>query len=396
MALTRRQQVLGVLFAGTAALTLAILSRVLGTVFFAITVAYVLYPVRRELVARGVHRRIAAAAATAVGFLFVLAVLTPIVYALYNRQQLLLGFLREIPSELTVPVFGMEFVVDVSDLFAQARAVVSDIAIDFASTTPVIALKGFLFAFLVYGLLLRPGSVHRATLRLVPGEYHDVVLSLHRCVRDTLYALYVLQAATALGTFAVAYVVFTILGYDAVFSLALFSGLLQFIPVIGPSLLIVALALTEVLAGEITAALLVASTGLVLIGFLPDALIRPRLASLTTGMPASLYFVGFTGGTLSLGVVGVIAGPLVVALLVEVVELITDERTSVQQTFDGAALDPDADPDRDRSGRLTGSLADGNSAADAADEPATDGAVGEDSPGDGAVGDDPTADGADD
>jgi predicted PurR-regulated permease PerM len=341
MALTRRQQVLGLLFVGMAALTLLILSRVLGTVFFAITVAYVLYPVRRMLVARGAHRRIAAGAATVVGFLFVAVIVGPLVYALYGRQELLLEFLRSIPAEQPVTLFGMTYVIDVSALIVRARAAVVDLGFEIAGAAPVLALKGFLFVFLVYGLLLRPGNVRRATLRLVPGEYHDVVLALHACVRDTLYALYVLQAATALGTFAVAYVVFSLLGYPSAFTLSVFSGLLQFIPILGPSLLVAAIAVGQALAGEITAAILVASTGLVLVGFLPDALIRPRLASLTTGMSASLYFVGFTGGTLSLGVVGIIAGPLVVAMLVEVVELVTDERTTVQQTLDGTALDPD-------------------------------------------------------
>jgi predicted PurR-regulated permease PerM len=339
MALTRRQQVLGGLFVGIGLLTLMILSRVLGTVFFAITVAYVLYPVRRALVGRGVPRRIAAAVATAVGFLFVLLILAPIVYAVYIRQSVLFELFRAIPSEQPISAFGMTYAIDVSALLTQARDAVLDIAVDTASAAPVIALKGFLFVFLIYGLLLRPGNVRRATLRLVPGEYHDVVLAMHCCVRDTLYALYVLQAATAFGTFVVAYVVFWVLGFDAAFTLALFSGLLQFIPVLGPSLLIALVAAGQALAGEVTTAVLVTVIGLVFVGFLPDALIRPRLASLTTGMPASLYFVGFVGGTLTIGVVGVIAGPLVVALFVEVVEIITQERTVVQQTLDDAIED---------------------------------------------------------
>ncbi|MFC7193610.1 AI-2E family transporter [Halosimplex aquaticum] len=274
-------------------------------------------------------------------------VLAPIVYAVYIRQSLLFGFFRSIPSEQPITLFGMTYVIDVSALLTQAREAVLDVAVSTASAAPVIALKAFLFVFLVYGLLLRPGNVRQAMLRLIPGEYHDVVLALHRCVRDTLYALYVLQAATALGTFLVAYVVFWLLGYEAAFTLAFFSGLLQFIPVIGPSLLIVAVAAGQALAGEVTAALIVTIAGLVLIGFLPDALIRPRLASITTGMSASLYFVGFTGGTLSLGIVGVIAGPLIVALLVEIVDIITDERTSIQQTIDETVPEPAPDPSDD-------------------------------------------------
>lgn len=347
MSLTRRQQVLGGLFVAVTLLALTILSRVLGTVFFAITVAYVLYPVRRALFERGVPRRVAAAAATAVGFVFVVLVVAPLLVALYVRRGDLFAFLQQVPSELPVTVLEMTYVIDVSQLLVRARDAVVSLGVAIGSATPVLALKGFLFLILVYGLLVRPGNVRQATMRVVPGEYHDVTLSLHRRVRDTLYALYVLQAATALGTFVVAYVVFAVLGYDAAFTLAFLSGLLQFIPVVGPSLLVVLVAAGQVLAGEVTAAVIVTVVGLVFVGFLPDALIRPRLASLTTGMPASLYFVGFTGGTLTLGVVGVIAGPLIVALLVQVVEIITEERTSVQQTFDDTAVTPPPAPETD-------------------------------------------------
>lgn len=345
MSLTRRQLVLGALFVVIGMLTLMILFRVLGTVFFAITVAYVLYPVRRELCNRGAPRRIAAGVATAVGFLFALLIVAPLVYALYIRRGELLGFIRNIPPEIPVTVFEFTYVINVGRLLTQARQTVVSVAVSLASATPVIALKAFLFLLLVYGLLLRPGDIRRSTMRIVPGEYHDVTLALHRRVRDTLYALYVLQAATALGTFLVAYVVFWALGFDAAFTLAILSGLLQFVPVIGPSVLVALVAAGQALAGEVATAILVVVIGLVFVGFLPDALIRPRLASLTTGMPASLYFVGFVGGTLTVGVVGVIAGPLAVALFVEVVEIITQERTAVQRTLDDAVADARGDRD---------------------------------------------------
>jgi predicted PurR-regulated permease PerM len=367
MALTRRQQVLGGLLVGTGALTLVLLAEVIETVFFAITVAYVLYPIRRELHHRGVPRRIAAAVAAIIGFVFVLAVVTPIVVALYRRRGELLTFIQTVPAELTVEVLGFSYPVDVSRYLVQARDAVIDAGVNIASAAPVLALKGFLFLILLFGLLLRPGSVRRAAVRIAPGEYHDVVFALHRRVRDTLYALYVLQAATALGTFVVAYVVFAALNYDAAFSLSIFAGVLQFIPVLGPSILVALVAAGQLMAGEVVAAVLVTVLGLVLVGFLPDAVIRPRLAAVTTGMPASLYFVGFTGGTLTIGVVGVIAGPLVVALLVEVVELVTDERTSVQQTLDDA-MDAGERPDRDDGIDSAGGGTDTTGSADATDD----------------------------
>jgi predicted PurR-regulated permease PerM len=119
--------------------------------------------------------------------------------------------------------------------------------------------------------------------------------------------------------------VFFLLGYGAPFTLAVFAAVLQFVPVVGPSVLVAALASVDFLAGNVTRAVLVAALGMTLVGFAPDAVIRPRLAKWAAHLPMSLYFIGFTGGVLTVGPIGFIAGPLAVAVLVEVVSLLADE-----------------------------------------------------------------------
>jgi predicted PurR-regulated permease PerM len=299
------------------ALTMVVLSEVLATVFFAVTVAYVLYPVRQMVRHRGRGRRVSAGLATLVGFLAVVAAALPLVGALYARRLEFIAFIRELPAEIPISAFGFEFVADVSVLTVRAQSILTDVAVDLAAAAPVLALKATLFVLLVYALLWRPHEIKATTFELVPTVYHDIVESFHRRVRDTLYAIYVLQAATAFGTFCIAYVVFAVLGYESTLVLSVLAGLLQFIPIVGPSVLVLALGAYQLTLGDFGAAVLVVAFGLVLIGFLPDALIRPRLAAYTAGMPGSLYFVGFTGGVLTIGVVGFIAGPLVVAVLIE-------------------------------------------------------------------------------
>jgi predicted PurR-regulated permease PerM len=124
-----------------------------------------------------------------------------------------------------------------------------------------------------------------------------------------------------------------------VFTLAVLAGVLQFIPILGPSIVVLVLAALELVAGNVVDAAVVTVVGLVVIGFLPDALIRPRLARLTSGIPGSLYFVGFTGGILSVGLVGLIAGPVVVALLAEAVSLLSAEAGSAQQQLTASRPD---------------------------------------------------------
>jgi predicted PurR-regulated permease PerM len=134
--------------------------------------------------------------------------------------------------------------------------------------------------------------------------------------------------------------VFGALGYSGALTLAVVAGVLQFLPVVGPSVLVGALVVYQLLAGDAAAAALVGVAGAVFIGYLPDVLIRARLARRSADMPSTLYFTGFTGGLLTLGPVGIIAGLLAVALLVEGIELLSAETDGYQQSTLSERGDP--------------------------------------------------------
>jgi predicted PurR-regulated permease PerM len=320
---------------GVASLVAAtLLWEVLPTVFFAITIAYILYPLRQWLYSHGATGRLAAAICTMSAFLAGVLLVLPLVAALYLRRGQLFDSLQQLPETIPIAFGEFSYTIDLESLFLSAREASRDVAVTLAQATPALALKVFIFTLVVYALLLRPQRIRWALLRPVPPAYRDIVLALHERTQSILYAIYVLQAAVSFGTFLIGYVVFLALGYESAFTLAVIGGILQFIPILGPSVLIVGLAAINILAGDVTSAITILVLGFVVIGFLPDALIRPRLARLTTGMPGSLYFVGFTGGVLSVGLVGLVAGPVVVALLAEAVSLLTEESATVQQQLD--------------------------------------------------------------
>jgi len=321
----QRTYVLAGLLVSLVVLTTLLLSSVLATVFFAITVAYVLFPLSEWFVSRGLSKRLAAAATTGIAFVAGSLVLVPLVAVLYLRRRDLFAFFQRLPDEIPLSVAEFSYTVDVQAALVAARDAVADVAVSLASQTPILALKVVLFTILVYAMLWRPTASGNVVYRTVPTPYHDIVERYHRRLRSTLYAIYVLQAATAFGTFLMAWGLFAVLGYNGAFALAVVAGILQFVPVVGPSIVILAIAAAELVAGDIVGAAVITVLGLGLVGFLPDAVVRPRLARYTTGMPASLYFVGFTGGVLSLGIIGFIAGPVVVALLLETVNMLAAE-----------------------------------------------------------------------
>lgn len=330
---TRRGRIAAVLL-GVIAFTAVMLTRVLATIFFAVSLAYVLYPFERRLADRGIPDRIAAALITTSAFLATVLLLVPVFLVAFRRRQVFVDFLSDLPEQLELVVLGMTYVVEVDAVVPVVSRVLQDVAVAIARATPVLAAKLFLFAFLLYATLLRPEGVRDAVFGVVPASHHDDVVAFHERVRGTLHGIYVVQAATAVLTFLIALVVFYLLGYRAFFTFAVLAGVLQFVPVLGPSLLVAGIAATDYLTGAPTRAVVVLVVGFVVIGALPDVILRPRLAHRTTGLPASLYFVGFTAGALSFGAVGIIAGPVVIALLLEAVELASAESVPVDSLPD--------------------------------------------------------------
>jgi predicted PurR-regulated permease PerM len=308
-----------------AALTAAVLWEVLGTVFFAITLVYVAEPLYRELVDRGLAPWWASAATTSAVFVVAGTLFAPFAVVLYQRRGQLVDSLRRLPETVVLGSGEFEYVVVTGEVADLLVTMLRELAVDIAQATPVLALKLTVLGMVVFALLVRREATGRVLLAVVPPAHREVAQRLSERVRETLLAIYVLQAATALGTFAVAFALFAGLGYDFAFVLAVLAGLLQFLPIIGPSVLVAGLAGAELLAGDVPGAAAVSVLGWLLVATLPDLVIRPRLAAMTAHVPGSLYFVGFTGGLLTVGPVGIIAGPVVVVLLHEAVGLLAAE-----------------------------------------------------------------------
>lgn len=323
-----RRTVLAVALAGVAVLTLFILRGLLGTIFFAITVAYILVPLHAWLQRRGIPPGWSAAGSTALAMVSGVGLFVPIGVVLYIRRGAALSLIRSLPDSVTLSFEGFSYVIAVGDVTSFLARRMTQIAIGLAESVPVIAVKVVVFGFVVFGLLHRGEQLRQAIENPVPQVYHDDLLRLHGRIRETLYSIYIIQAVTAIATFVIALVVFLALGIQYPVTLAVLAGLFQFLPVIGPSLVIAGLVIAEFAAGDIAGAVFLAVVGVLLIGVLPDAVLRPWLAQETGRLPAALYFVGVTGGLLSLGAIGVVAGPLVVAVLIELLAMTAEGQTT--------------------------------------------------------------------
>lgn len=337
----RRTSVLAGILVAATVLTALVLAEVLLVVFFALTVAYVSRPLYRWLRRQGVQRHLASGITTATVFLVVVLLLLPVGAVLYAERNLLIGLVDSLPESVSVGVAGFGYTVQAGEVWDPLADWLQDVALGVANEVPRMTLEFLLFTVVLFGVLLGSTRTANAIHGVVPEDYHDVLQAFHVRVEDTLRAIYLVQLATAVVTGLLGLVVFYALGYDQFLMLAVLSGVLQFLPIVGPSVVIVALAGAEALAGDYVAAVLVLVAAGVVVAALPDFVLRPQLASSLADIPATLYFVGFFGGVLTLGIYGAVVGPLVLAVLVEAVGLLSAEQRS-KRSGATAAGDPNA------------------------------------------------------
>lgn len=327
--MTSRRLPLVLVLGATLTVATLVLHEVWAVVVFAVTIAYVLVPLQRWLTDRGLSNWWASTVSTVAG---TIAAIVPFAFAAflgYRRRESIMAFLQDFPATIDVSALGVAYVIDVETVIASVESFLSSAAVSMASELPEIGLKATLFAFVLFGLLMSHGAVEDAMMAVVPEEYRHIALSLAGRAERTLQAIYVLQAATGAATFAVGVVVFWALGYDIPLTLAFLSGLLQFLPIVGPSVLIGILAAYHVVVGDVASAVAVLVVAGVFVAYLPDVIVRPRLSRMTGDLPGTLYFVGFVGGLLTVGPIGIVVGPLAVALVAEAMTLLGAVNTDV-------------------------------------------------------------------
>ncbi|MFQ3307978.1 MAG: putative PurR-regulated permease PerM [Candidatus Nanohaloarchaea archaeon] len=313
-----------VLLAVLSLVGMVLLSEVIWTIFFASAFAYLIFPVKEKVLNYGFSNRQASAIATLLSFVSLVISITPFVVVMFHRRQILIEFLADLPEEINITLMEFTFSYSMPEIEAVAVEWINQAAVRFAEALPALSLKSFLFVFLLYAILEHHRSIEKRIIEIIPTNIEKVFYSYNTRIKRTLIGIFAVQGLTAVATFIIALPIFYLLGYSAFISLSLISAVLQFIPIVGPSMLVVALAALEFATGLPIKGIMILIFGLVVIGFLPDAYLRPKMAGRTTGLPASLYFIGFVGGALTIGVAGVLAGPLLIAVMLETVTLMTE------------------------------------------------------------------------
>lgn len=183
-----------------------------------------------------------------------------------------------------------------------------------AQSLPGIAIQVFIIILMLF-LLLKNGEEMAARLSaFIPDHMTGYFTILCGVVTDTMYGVYVVNISIAIFTFFITLPFFWYLGYGEFLFWAFICGVSHLFPFFGPQMITVILAVYALARGDMHGLLLVAIVGYPLISGLQDFWIRPRLLARRIAIHPALMMIGLFGGMLILGPIGLIIGPLIIAL----------------------------------------------------------------------------------
>lgn len=242
-----------------------------------------------------------------------------------ERQEKLMGWLASAQERFDLP--------PVEDLNAQALKLAGQ------GTSWLVGQAGsvfkgalrFLFELLVtlftLFFFLRDSSRLSARIRrLIPFD-EDRTARVMEQTRDLVFAGVTTSLAVAAAQGFVGGLIFWAMGFNTPVFWGVVMGVCSFIPVVGASIVWAPAAIGLAFSGRWVQALLLAALGVGVIG-LVDNLLRPLLMSGRSSLNGLLVFIGLIGGLSAFGLLGLVLGPVVVAILVSLISAVAGDETA--------------------------------------------------------------------
>ena len=306
-------------------------------VLLGLVIAVGVHPIHEKLLQRlgGKHPGLPAALLTAAVMVLALAVIAFMVFVVGDR---LLQFVQEFSANYekkgaagmlgpNVSHLLSRFGMRPAELNTRIGETVRDLAtfLGKAATSVVAGLVSAIFIFIFTALtsyyLLREGTDGTSWLvEIVPlpdGQVAEIV----RDVRDVMRAILFSTGIMSLYQAVTAGIGYWIFGVDSPVVWASLTGVASILPAVGTALVWVPVGIVKILMGHVTQGIGILLWGGLVVVFVADYILRPKLVGTRIRMSDLLVFIAIFGGIEAFGILGLILGPIAVAILLSLVRI---------------------------------------------------------------------------
>lgn len=298
-------------------LTWETVSPILSPLIIALTTAYILYPLHERL-ARKIGDKWSALTLTGVitvlSFIFILGfalLMNDVKYSLANYVDTFFSWFLS----LNVPPSAYEVLQRIS-LGISERF--NSYVLGYTYSLPTLVLQIIVMVFSFYGVLVNATSIKRELYSLLPQSGSELGKKLIDSAARTLNTVLRGWLLLAMGKGLVMGIFFMIFGVSnagGAVAAGILTFILELLPVIGGWVVWAGGVAYLIGRGHTLEAAAMAVLSFVMISPLPDFLLRKKIGRMKWGEEAIIGLLGFIGGYIAFGFVGIIIGPVSLALL---------------------------------------------------------------------------------
>jgi len=306
-------------------------------VLLGLVIAVGVHPIHERLLLRfgGKHPGLPAAAVTALVMVLALAITTFLVFVVGQR---ILEFARQLAANYEKKGAAGLLGHDLSALLSrfgvspdEINRRIAELARDIAAflgrgaTSIVTGLFTAVFIFIFTAItsyyLLREGTGGTSWLvEMVPlpnGQVAEIVRDVRDVTRAMLFSTAVMSAYQGVT----AWIGYWIFGVDSALVWAALTGVASILPAVGTALVWVPVGIITIIIGHPAQGIgILLWSGLVVV-FVADYILRPKLVGTRIRMSDLLVFIAIFGGIEAFGILGIVLGPIAVAVLLSLLRI---------------------------------------------------------------------------
>jgi len=200
---------------------------------------------------------------------------------------------------------------------------VSNYVITFASnlitSLPVLVTDIFVMLFMMFYFLIDGTAFIDKMKRSIPLRSHHIDDMMNRFGEFTYATIYG-NLITAIIQGTIGGIIFYILGLSTPILAGLAMAFFAFIPFLGTAIVWVPVVISLFLLGETSKAVILLILGTFIISTI-DNIIKPEIIGKRTNLHPAATMVGIVGGLFTMGMIGILIGPLVISLLLSFIEV---------------------------------------------------------------------------
>ncbi len=220
----------------------------------------------------------------------------------------------DVSLELTNAIHSL-----VTNLTHSAVSAISDILLSFPTLFLQLLVVLFIFFF-----VLRDNSELVSYIQSVLPFSKDIEKKIFNSSKDITFSIIYGQILIGIIQGILTGLGFYLLGIPNALFLGVLATILGVIPLIGPALIWVPVAIFSLLNGSIWTTLGVIFIGIVNLLF--ENSVKPMIISKRTNVHPGVILLGMVGGVFFFGIVGFIIGPLILAYLLIIIEIYRDKK----------------------------------------------------------------------